>query len=47
MSEYDHISFEEREQIAIFRQQGYGPSRIGRELGRHCPSPYNLGHVSA
>jgi len=36
MSEYDHISFEEREQIAIFRQQGYGPSRIGRELGRHA-----------
>lgn len=35
MSEYDHISYEEREQISFFHQQGCGPTEIGRKLGRH------------
>lgn len=35
MSEYDHITLEEREQIAFFRSQNFGPTQIARELGRH------------
>ena len=34
MSEYDHITFEEREHIALFHAEGMGLRRIGREIGR-------------
>jgi len=34
MTEYGHITLDEREQIALFRVQGFGPCKIARELGR-------------